>query len=118
MTQHQKTPPANPQSMQSHRPAMGESARLMHYDANKKSTLVAYLLWWFLCMLGAHRFYLGRAGSGAAILSITLVSIALMFFLIGFLTILISAIWVFVDAFLIPGMVRDYNSRLANQLSH
>ena len=27
---------------------MSDSARLMQYDANKKSAVVAYLLWFFL----------------------------------------------------------------------
>ena len=54
---------------------MSEAARLMQYDANKKSAVVAYLLWFFIGMLGAHRFYLGLPGSGAAILIITILSL-------------------------------------------
>ena len=44
-----------------------DAARLMQYDAAKKSAVVAYLLWFFLGGLGVHRFYLGRTGSGIAI---------------------------------------------------
>lgn len=90
---------------------------MMQYDANKKSTLVAYLLWWFMGMFGAHRSYLGSTSGAAAILIITLLSIPLMLVVIGCFTICISAAWVLIDVFLIPGMTRAYNSRLATKLS-
>ena len=96
---------------------MTDAAMMMRYDANKKSLLAAYLLWWFLGMFGGHRFYLGRVGSAVAMLSITLCSFFLMFVLIGFLTIWITFIWWVVDAFLIAGIVRDFNNGLASQLS-
>ncbi|MGX7393450.1 TM2 domain-containing protein [Carnobacterium mobile] len=35
---------------------------------NKKSTDVAYLLWFFLGSIGIHSFYLNRKGSGITIL--------------------------------------------------
>lgn len=92
------------------------SAQMMQYDANKKSAPVAYLLWFFVGTLGAHRFYLERTGSAIAILLITVASLLLMFVAVGFFTILIVVIWCFVDIFLIPGMVREYNSRLAERL--
>jgi TM2 domain-containing protein len=37
---------------------------MMRYDANKKSMTVSYLLWFFLGMLGAHRFFLGQKNGG------------------------------------------------------
>ena len=95
---------------------MSDADRLMQYDANKKSAVVAYLLWFFLGIFGAHRFYLGNSGSGAAILILTLLSLILMLAVVGFVTILIPAIWVFVDLFLIPGITRRYNSDLAVRL--
>lgn len=97
---------------------MSEAAVLMQYDVNRKSTGVAYLLWFFLGGFGAHRFYLGRGGSGAAILIITLVSMLLTVVLVGFVTIWISAVWVFIDLFLIPGWVYEHNSGLAARLNH
>lgn len=97
--------------------AMNDAATMMRYDANKKSTSVAYLLWFFLGMFGAHRFYLGHTGTAVTLLVITLVSLPLMFVLIGLLTILIPCVWWLVDAFLIPSMTRDSNNGLVLHLS-
>ena len=83
-----------------------DTRALMLYDANKKSVLVAYLLWFFVGLLGAHNFYLKRTGVAVVqlILTITLVGLA------------ISVIWVIIDAFLVPGWVRNQNNLLATQL--
>lgn len=59
-------------------------------DSRKKSVAATWLLWLFLGEFGAHRFYLGRVGTG----------IAMLLTLGGLL------IWALVDAFLIPGMLR------------
>jgi TM2 domain-containing membrane protein YozV len=67
-----------------------------------KNVVVAYLLWLFLGIFAAHRFYLGRPVS--AILQI------LSYFII------IGALWWIVDLFLIPGMVRDKNDALRRRL--
>ena len=96
---------------------MSDAAAMMQYDANKKSAGVAYLLWFFLGLFGAHRFYLGEMGTGAAMLAITLVSIPLMIVVVGFFTIGITGVWSLVDLFLIPGITRRYNSNLAMQLN-
>jgi TM2 domain-containing membrane protein YozV len=79
---------------------------LLLYEANKKTALVAYLLWFFLGLFGAHNFYLERTGVAVAqlILSLTLLGMV------------ITIIWVIVDAFLIPGWVRRQNNLLATQL--
>ncbi len=95
---------------------MSNSIASIRYDANKKSVLIAYLLWWFLGGVGGHRFYLGRTKSAITMLVITLVSIPLMFVIIGLFTIFISIIWALIDAFLIPGMCREHNNRLVDAL--
>jgi TM2 domain-containing membrane protein YozV len=79
---------------------------LLLYEANKKTALVAYLLWFFLGLFGAHNFYLGRIGVAVTqlILSLTIVGMV------------ITIIWVLVDAFLIPGWIRRQNNLLAAQL--
>jgi hypothetical protein len=46
--------------------AKATASTMMRYDANKKSMVVSYLLWFFLGMLGAHRFFLGQKHSAVA----------------------------------------------------
>ena len=93
-----------------------DTQRMLVYDANKKSAGVAYLLLLFFGMLGAHRFYLSRTGSGLAILLLFLLSFPLMTVGIGFIMLLIAGVWVFIDLFTIPGMVRSYNTGLIGRL--
>nr|WP_247714360.1 TM2 domain-containing protein [Qipengyuania aerophila] len=82
------------------------------YDANRKSTGVAYLLCIFLGGFGAHRFYLGRTGTGA---------VQLVLWLLGWATLFIAwiplGIWIIVDLFLIPGLARNENMSLADKFS-
>jgi TM2 domain-containing membrane protein YozV len=62
----------------------------------EKEVWVTYLLWFFFGLLGVHKFYLGKMGWG-----IVYILTGGLFF-IG---------W-FVDLFLIPGQVRQYNEQL------
>jgi TM2 domain-containing membrane protein YozV len=94
-----------------------DAQRMMLYDANKKSAGVAYALWFFLGMFGAHRFYLNRSGSAAAQLVITMMSFVLMIVLVGAFTLMAVAFWVLIDAFLIPDWIRIHNNRLIAGLS-
>lgn len=66
------------------------------------STAVAYLLWFFLWFLSGHRFYLGRPASAV-------LQIISYFLLVGF-------IWLFVDAFLIPGMLREKRAEMRQRM--
>jgi len=83
-----------------------DARAMMLFEANKKTALVAYLLWFFVGILGGHNFYLKRTGVAVTqlILSITIVGLV------------ITVFWVLVDAFLIPGWVRNQNNLLAMQL--
>ncbi len=83
-----------------------DTRALMLFEANKKTAVVAYLLWFFLGLLGGHNFYLKRTGVAVVqlILSITVIGLV------------ITVFWVLVDAFLIPGWVRNQNNLLAAQL--
>ena len=65
------------------------------YYGTQKDTLVAYVLWFFLGLFGAHRFYLNSIGLGVVYL--------FTFGLFGFG-------W-FLDLFLIPDLVRRQNMR-------
>jgi TM2 domain-containing membrane protein YozV len=87
--------------------AVSADARaIMLFEANRRSNLVAYLLWLFLGLFGAHNFYLRR--TGVAVTQLILSSI-----IVGMV---ITIPWVLVDAFLIPGWVRGQNNLLAEQL--
>jgi TM2 domain-containing membrane protein YozV len=97
---------APPAGADPHSGVSSDTRALMLFEANKKTALLAYVLWFFLGIFGAHNFYLERTGVAIAqlILSLTLVGM------------LITFVWVIVDAFLIPGWVRRLNNQLAAQL--
>jgi TM2 domain-containing membrane protein YozV len=88
----------------------------MRYDANKKSIGVSYLLWFFLGGLGAHRFYNGRTGSGVAQLALLILGFLTSVIGVGLFLWAALGIWVLIDAFLIPGWVREHNNHLAASL--
>ncbi|MQT13776.1 TM2 domain-containing protein [Segnochrobactrum spirostomi] len=67
------------------------------------NVVLAYVFWFFLGIVSAHRFYLGRPGS--AILQILTYFIA-----IGF-------VWWVVDLFLIPRLVWDKQERIRQDLA-
>jgi TM2 domain-containing membrane protein YozV len=90
---------------------------MMRYDANKKSVGVAYVLWFFFGTLGGHRFYRKRTGTAIVMLIVFVVSVPLSFIGVGFVGLTIVGIWTLVDAFLIPGLTRDYNNRLISSLN-
>ena len=94
-----------------------DAKTVMMYDANKKSMGVAYLLWLFLGGFGGHRFYNGKTGSAVAMLLLTIFDFLLLAaYGLGLLLLVPVWIWVLVDAFLIPGWIRNYNNLLAHQL--
>ena len=74
----------------------------------KKSAGAAYLLWFFLGFLSAHRFYLGKPVTA-------ILQVVSYFFLIGF-------VWWFLDFFLIPSIIEDdldeKRARLASHLRY
>lgn len=61
-----------------------------------KSTGTAYLLWFFLGFLGAHKFYLDKVGMGI-----------LYLFTFGFF-----GLGLFIDLFTLGSQVSEYNRRL------
>ncbi len=89
---------------------------MLRYDANKKSALLAYLIWFFLGLFGVHRLYLGRITSGLVMLALHGISWVLAFILIGYLGFALLGLWWLIDALLIPGMARDANERLIERL--
>jgi TM2 domain-containing membrane protein YozV len=101
---------------------MNQTARdIMLYDAQKKSSGVAYLCWFLVGFLGAHGFYLKRPGSAIAQAVANIGGSWLAFRdmnnTAGWVLAVIGGLWVLVDVFLIPGMVRAYNTVLAERLT-
>ena len=67
-------------------------------SVSEKLILPAFLLAWFLGVVGAHRFYAGRIGSGIAMLLLTITGFGLI----------VTFIWVIVDlVILATGGFRD-----------
>lgn len=78
------------------------TARMMRFEANKKSILATCLIWFFLGAFGIHRMYLGRWISGVILLLLTLAG---------------AGLWWLLDALLIPGMVNAGNNELVDRIS-
>lgn len=70
-------------------------------EKNSKSPVVAYLLWWFVGLMGGHRYYFGKTGSAVAMTLIFWLTV--WFFGLGFI---ITGIWMLVDAFQIPSWLK------------
>jgi TM2 domain-containing membrane protein YozV len=80
-------------------------------SGSEKSLIVAYVLWWFAGIIGAHRLYLGAAQSGLGMLGLFFGGIAVGLAdvpIVGVPMIVASFGWALVDAFLIPGLRRRY----------
>lgn len=100
------------------RSGVSDDARaMMLYEANSKSLVVAYLLWFFLGTFGAHRFYCSRIGTGVMMLLLSAIGWALAIIVVGYVLIGLVFVWWLIDAFLLPGWIRDHNSRLAQDLA-
>ncbi|MFT8337487.1 TM2 domain-containing protein [Schleiferilactobacillus harbinensis] len=76
-------------------------------EKRKKSTVAAYLLWWFTGIIGGHRYYMGKTGSAVAMTLITVLT-----FGIG---IIVTGIWWIVDAFSIPRWIQEDQDRIEVQ---
>ncbi len=81
---------------------------IMHFTARRRDVGIAYMLSVFnlLGLLGAHRFYLGCKGSAIIMLILSLTVVGLI----------ITAIWLVIDLFLIPDMVREHNDTLRKRI--
>ena len=100
------------------------------YDGGQKNLRLACLLALLLGVFGAHRFYLGKSRTAILISAITLAGFAVacisIFFrdtavvitgdLIAVLILLSMCVWVAVDLFRIPSMVRNFNEQLSMEI--
>ena len=71
------------------------------------STLITYVVWFFLGNLGGHRFITGRVGTGLLMLLLHGLGWLTWWFGLGFLIWGFVGIWWLIDALLIPGWVRE-----------
>lgn len=76
-------------------------------EKRKKSTVAAYLLWWFTGVIGGHRYYMGKTGSAVAMTLITVLT-----FGIGAI---VTGIWAFVDVFSISKWLQEDQDRIEMQ---
>ncbi|MEJ5914188.1 TM2 domain-containing protein [Pseudokineococcus sp. 1T1Z-3] len=77
-----------------------------------KDTTVAYLLWFFLAWVGAHKFYLRQPGMGVLYIGLYVVGWLTVWFLVGGLAFLaLFVLWV-VDAVTMPDRVRYLNQEI------
>ncbi len=91
---------------------MDENTRArLQFEAQRKSTGAAYLLWFFLGWFGAHRFYLGQTGTG-----IVQLLLGLLGWLPLFLGWIVLGVWWLIDAFLIPGIIERSNFETISRL--
>ncbi|WP_411957930.1 TM2 domain-containing protein [Paracoccus homiensis] len=81
-----------------------------------KSPFVAYLLAILLWGFGAHRLYLGRYMSGLVMLAMWGLGWLTAPILIGWLPIALVALWMVIDLFLIPGMIREDRAVIRQKL--
>lgn len=76
-------------------------------EDRRKQTWIVWLLWFFTGLVGGHRFYMGKTGSGVAMAILSVVGWATSWLIIGLLPLAIVFIWAFVDLFLISGWLRE-----------
>ncbi|MEC2346788.1 Predicted membrane protein [Paenibacillus barengoltzii J12] len=71
-----------------------------------KNMFVAYILWYFLGIVGGHRFYMKKIGTAVTqlILSLTVVGL------------IVTGIWWIVDAFLVHTWVKQHNAEVENRI--
>lgn len=82
----------------------------------KPSALVAYALWFFLGYLGAHRFYLGRIGTGLMMLLLFGIGTLTAPILIGWVPLVILALWWVLDLVLISSIIRDKCDKIRDRV--
>src|SRR5690606_37388823 len=87
------------------------------FEANKKSSGVAYLLWFFTGGVGGHRFYMGRTGSAVGQLGLSIVGWLTIWFAVGLLFLIPLGIWLLIDVFLVGGWVQEHNNALLSRLN-
>ena len=87
-------------------------------NVGMKDVGITYLLAILLGGFSAHRFYLGRIGSAIAQMLLWQIGLWTIWIIVGWLLVIPAAIWIIVDLFLIPAMVRESNHRRLAEHQH
>lgn len=78
-------------------------------ENQKKSIPIAYVLWFFLGIFGAHRLYAGKIGSGIGMFILWAFGTVTLIIYIGALFIFAYSVWWIIDAFLLHGIINNVN---------
>lgn len=84
--------------------------RSASFGSDGKNIVVAYLLWWFLGVLGIHRFYLGKIKTGLA--QLLLLAFGWIPLFIGWI---VLGFWWLLDAYFVYKYVSDYNQEIGGE---
>ena len=111
--------PAEPVRGASVEPGFGRPVLAEPRYVPRKTNGTAYLLWFFLGGVSAHRFYLGYRISAVIQMLLTPFGYAMMMTKspFGLVAVPAAGLWILLDAVLIPGMVASANER-ARELSY
>lgn len=106
---------------------------ILSYEAHKKSTGVAYLLWFFFGWLGVHYFYLGNTGLGITRLALSVIPVIFLilfsvfatvgndvaagaFLLLAIMLFIVGVVWQIAEIFLIPSLVKNHNLQVIQKI--
>lgn len=81
-----------------------------------KSAFIAYVLWFFLGFIGAHRFYLGRVFTGLLQLCLFVAGWVLAAVAVGLILLAVLGVWWIWDAISIPMMIGSHKRKLRRRL--
>lgn len=82
-----------------------------------KSTGVTYILWLLLGTIGAHKFYLNKAGMGILYIALGALGGLFWFFLLGWIFHIPLGMLLIIDLFTIPRQVRNANEKAAGEVA-
>lgn len=86
---------------------------LERIKAQQQNVVLAYILWWFLGMFGAHRFYTGQS-KGWLYIVLFIVGIITLFIAVGYFIFIGMGIWWLIDGFNLHKVVKLQNLEVLN----
>jgi TM2 domain-containing membrane protein YozV len=102
----------NPDTVTPSAVVSNDAIAMMKFESGKKSAGIAYLLWFFLGLFGAHRFYLNDFWMGILVVASVIIGFLLIFPLLVAFGILLY------DLFTIPSQVRAKNAELMAEIAY